>query len=369
MSPEAHAKYGPSSMARIIACPGSVKLSEQAPQGTKESPYAAEGTAAHNLAEAILLEEPYANWPEHDEEMVAAVEHYTNYCDDLLNGADHYGIEAKLFGDEELFGTADCWALDGRTLHVVDYKHGAGVDVDPEENKQALTYAALIFMDEQTGVKASDVDEVVLTIVQPRTPGQTVKSWACDTKRVQKHMHQVDAAINSSKLETPPIAMGDHCKWCRAKLLCPAILKAEQGVAAFDVNDVDPGLLQSMLDAVKPIEAKIKELKSYALERMESGESIPEWKMVQIRPRQLWTNDDDLHKWAKRNGFLRTLYQTKPLTPLQAIKILPDDYTKSIGKIIEKKSSGLTIAPRSDKRKEVDSIASNLAAMAARVSA
>lgn len=364
MSPQAHAKYGPSSMARIIACPGSVQLSEKMPKGEKESPYAAEGTAAHNLAEAILLEEPYENWPEHDTEMVAAVQQYSDYCDALLGVADHYGIEAKLFGDDELFGTADCWALIERSLYVVDYKHGAGVAVDPEENKQALTYAGLIFMDPQSGVTPDMVDTVTLVIIQPRTPGTAVKTWATTTERVQEHMRQVDAAINSSKLETPPITMGDHCRWCKAKLICPAIRAAEEGIATYDINDIEPLELARMLDAVKPIQAKINELLTYSQERIESGAKVPGWKLVDKVARRTWTDEGDLMKWAKHAGLVRKITEPKLKTPTQATKSVPDKALAKLESFIEKKSSGRTIAPDSDKRKEVMSLAGNLAALA-----
>ena len=48
----AHAKLSPSSAERWMSCPGSVALNEG--KDDKGSSYAAEGTAAHELAEKIL---------------------------------------------------------------------------------------------------------------------------------------------------------------------------------------------------------------------------------------------------------------------------------------------------------------------------
>lgn len=48
----AHARLSPSSAERWMTCPGSVKLAEGIED--KGSSYAAEGTAAHELAEHIL---------------------------------------------------------------------------------------------------------------------------------------------------------------------------------------------------------------------------------------------------------------------------------------------------------------------------
>ena len=48
-----HAKYSPSQLARIIACPGSVAMSEGIEQ-LPTSPYAAEGTMLHGFMEQYL---------------------------------------------------------------------------------------------------------------------------------------------------------------------------------------------------------------------------------------------------------------------------------------------------------------------------
>ncbi len=52
----AHARLSPSAAERWMTCPGSVKLSEAIQD--RESQYAAEGTAAHELAEHILRGQP-----------------------------------------------------------------------------------------------------------------------------------------------------------------------------------------------------------------------------------------------------------------------------------------------------------------------
>ena len=49
-----HSIYGPSSAHRWLRCPGSIKAEAAMPE-EKESPYAAEGTDAHELAEFCLI--------------------------------------------------------------------------------------------------------------------------------------------------------------------------------------------------------------------------------------------------------------------------------------------------------------------------
>ena len=45
-----HADIGPSALHRLLACPGSHRLSKSRPRG-KTSIYAAEGTVAHEICE------------------------------------------------------------------------------------------------------------------------------------------------------------------------------------------------------------------------------------------------------------------------------------------------------------------------------
>ena len=53
MSNARHAKYSPSQLSRIIACPGSVFMSEGIEQ-LPTSPYAAEGTMLHSYMEQYI---------------------------------------------------------------------------------------------------------------------------------------------------------------------------------------------------------------------------------------------------------------------------------------------------------------------------
>src|SRR5690606_938184 len=65
------------------------------------------------------------------------------------------------------YGTSDFCFLDAdaRTLHVWDYKHGAGIVVEVEDSPQLKYYACGML--EDLGLW-DDIDRVVLHIVQPR---------------------------------------------------------------------------------------------------------------------------------------------------------------------------------------------------------
>ena len=355
-----HAPYGPSSMDRIIECPLSVPLSKQAPP-EPESIYAKEGTTAHGHGEEALLSGVSPVLPD-DPEMQQGVDIYFRYCDPLIEQATNYGIEARLVADEELFGTADCWVYNKATrlLEIIDFKYGFN-PVDPEENRQAMTYAALLFLDEEIKLREEDVDVVRLTIVQPRGAGTT--SWDTTPGHIGKHLEIVDGAINATKLDNPPGAMGAHCKWCPAKIICPILTAAEEGLTSWDSRDLNDGELGELLLKAQVLEGKAKAIFAYAHARMEDGQRITGWKLVAKRATRKWIDQAKVLAWAKRNGKLKLMMEPKLLSPAQAGKVLGDDF-ESLEKMVEAVSSGTNLKPSDDPAPEAASLGNALSMIA-----
>ena len=355
----AHAKYSPSSINRLLACPMSINLCAKAPP-QRESAYAAEGTEAHQHCEDALLDYGASIAAIGDPAMKAAAQIYLDYCDPILGRANEYGIEAKAVYSEELFGTVDCYALEERTLHIIDFKYGMGVAVSPDRNTQLMTYAGLIIEDQAIKIGWGDVDTVRLTVIQPRTPGEPVESWDCYPDVIVDHMVEVLESIRESQGEDPAGEIGDHCRWCTAKIICPAVKAAEVGVMKWDSRAIPPEELGEMLVQAHVVEMKIKELFSYAHSRLEDGVFVKGWKLVPKRASKYWTDPEKLEAWAKRNGHLNKLYQKKLITPAQAAKLFDDD---SVNRFIESRSSGTNLKPSSDKAPEVQSLGGALSAI------
>lgn len=92
----AHAILGASSASRWLACPGSVRLTKDLPD--QSSPYAALGSAAHDLCEKCLLDgsDAVSHMGEYisakgeefqvDAEMADAVQVYLDYVREIKNG-------------------------------------------------------------------------------------------------------------------------------------------------------------------------------------------------------------------------------------------------------------------------------------------
>ena len=146
MADKKHSTVGASSATRWWNCPGSVALSSNIAK-QPPSPYAEEGTAAHELAERCLKErkDPFQlvgefaeNGWEFTEEMA---EHVITYLEAINSDLNKYNLTwdnvevERHFTlshiDKEAFGTNDAnLGIFLRRLIVYDFKYGSGVPVE-----------------------------------------------------------------------------------------------------------------------------------------------------------------------------------------------------------------------------------------------
>ena len=196
-----HALLSASGAGRWLACPPSAKLEEQFPD--TESPAAAEGTLAHELAEAkvrnfffpkefskrklnstvkkLQADELWNN------EMHGYTDEYLDYIKNTalsLKSMPSVRIKQRVYFKEytladpedkiEGSGIADCILLYGDTVHVIDFKYGKGVPVNADNNPQLMLYALGAY---QAYRMLYPVSRAKLTIVQPRL--DSISEWEC----------------------------------------------------------------------------------------------------------------------------------------------------------------------------------------------
>ena len=143
----------------------------------EQSPYAAEGTVAHDLAESILrhkLEGKKApKLDDHSTEMVEAVNRYVDICEEKVNEARARSSDAEAMIEARLdfsrwvpegFGTGDMVIVADGILEVIDLKYGKGVPVSAIENTQMRLYALGAY---DVNEFLYDIKTVRMTIVQP----------------------------------------------------------------------------------------------------------------------------------------------------------------------------------------------------------
>ena len=382
MPPVKHALLGASSAARWLACPASARATEGLPDD--ETPYAAEGTRAHEVCEAHLrhclkyweagraapaLGESIRldGQPDDPAEMVRAANLYANFLHELWVGFPH---RPSVFIEQEVdvsewvpggFGTCDCLLIGGGLLHIVDFKYGQGVPVSPVRNPQLMYYALgayELFRD------IDDIDTVCMSIVQPRIqtepetwqlPLADLLSWAREVLR--------PGAERAWKGEGG-FCPGDHCKktFCKAYPNCRAWQDKYGPLAGFEplpeaatLSDEDLG---GWLSKVQGLAAYAKDLEEYAHDALLAGRSLPGWKLVQGRSTRKWTDQDAAFQQMERSGIDEALLYTRtPVSLTVAEKMIgKKKFAELMSAFITKAPGAPKLAAASDPRPEYNAL-------------
>lgn len=223
----AHSKFSASASERWMKCPGSVRLCETVPSRT--SKWAEEGTQAHEVLEKMLkavmvektdlfaVEAPNQEMWEHGRKAVAWIRKL--FGQHL--GAD-FLLETRVYLDfihPEMFGTFDSSVIEHfGTLHVIDYKYGAGVPVSPVKNLQMIFYGIGLAARYRWNFKT-----VRLWIYQPRIKGfEGPLYWdvsIAELKKIWVPLY-VEGIKRVEKFPEKYVE-GGWCHWCNAKGVCP----------------------------------------------------------------------------------------------------------------------------------------------------
>ena len=387
---KAHAELGASTASRWMACPGSIRLTRGLPN--PETEYSREGTAAHRLGELALRKEKETYlWTGMElenvvvtEEMAENVKVYVDHCRELIASDKDaiFWIERPFNlqrlnppGDAEMFGTPDfmIYLPSTRTLHVVDYKNGKGVVVEVTGNKQTRYYGlggVLSIQDEHPELQ---IDDVVLTIIQPRAGhvDGPIRSETLDYLELLEFAGDLMNAAARTLDPNAPLVAGNHCRFCPASSRCPAQLALAESIAQVEFSQMLPnvpehqppapellpsGDLGDMLQRVPILEDWIKAMWAEAARRLEAGEKVEGLKLVAKRAQRNWIDEQEARAVIELEVGLRPEdYEDRRLkSPAQIEKLLGRTVFGTIeGDLVLKRSSGNTVALASDARQEV----------------
>lgn len=243
-----HSKFSASGAERWINCPGSVQLSEGLPD--KSSPWAEEGTRAHELLEITLKDALTAGRVESNPFSAVApghrftmemIQYARDAADFILRIASPHSevlVETRIVLDfihPEMFGTFDAAVVDHfGTLHVFDYKYGAGRFVSPKGNLQMIFYGLGLAYKYQWNFK-----RVRLWIIQPRVRGYDGPLfWDLSINELRNYQDIFEEGVRSIQTSPEEYAEGSWCHWCKAKSICPLKLKTKQekGKSVFTIS-------------------------------------------------------------------------------------------------------------------------------------
>jgi hypothetical protein len=363
---------GGSTAKRVINCPGSVALVQKMPP-KPSSEHADRGTLLHNVIAEILGKD----LPGHTfigtkyNDQVLTEDLYVEKIEAALAALDEidpkreliYEVETKVgFGDllPGVFGSTDLVGRMGNRAIVLDWKFGDGVAVDAEENPQLMFYAAACMRTEATKWAFDGNDEVELIIIQP----PMIKRWVTTKERIKAFEQELVLAVHESQKPDAKLQHGDHCRWCAAKPICPRMTGAVDRALKTQLDQVDLPTLGKYLQNAELLEQWIADLRGLAHQMLDSGKSVPGYKLVNKRSTRQWADEKKALAQLHDMGLTREeLFKPEELSsPAQVEKVLkkrkmalPDDLVVAV-------SSGTTMAPESDPRPAVVQIGQTLVA-------
>jgi hypothetical protein len=294
------------------------------------SPYAAEGTAAHELLEDCIKAKAdpakYEGKPSNgiivDRGMADAVTVATDWFWALE--PDWHESEMEVMIPELDLpghpgqGHIDLVAVKAGILYVIDYKHGQGVGVSAEGNPQLMLYAlgALRWLrgpmqTKTIGALSRTINAIKLVIIQPRLRGgEPITLHDLPLKALDKFVGTVGRAVKAIREESTVRHAGEEqCHFCRAAGTCEEFARTAIDAAKLDFADVldgEPGQqpaagtmsikdLGACLSAVPLITAWVKAIEAEVTTRLMNGQPVPGFKLVEGRSVRKWADEAALH--------------------------------------------------------------------------
>lgn len=392
----AHSKLGASSMYRWRACPGSVRLSEGLPR--KSSVYAAEGSVAHEIAEQKLRArvDPAAaaageyRWHEvgeivkydgHDIEVTQEMHDCVDqYVETIVAHASQPGCELLIEQRLDLsrlhpamFGTSDAIVIDHNKgeVWVYDYKHGAGIAVDAEDNEQMQFYAVGALLRTAVPLKL-----VGVCIVQPRAFHALgpVRRWSMTPGDVFRFIDALQEAAEATEKPDAALAVGEHCRFCPAAQFnaCPELKRVALETASQDFAVVampgtdaapiyDPEELNRILRKLPAIKAWVERVESFAREEALAGRGSPGHKLVRGKGSRELKDVSAFRTWLELGQgiafsamhtapALKSVAQIEKSLPKELVKEFKNEHTRTI-------PGGLVLTEIEDKRPAAQAVA------------
>lgn len=197
-------------------------------------------------------------------------------------------------------GTPDLFGYDkeNKRLYVLDYKTGYQ-NVVAWENKQLLSYAAMIFLSDDYDW---EIEEFCLAILNTR--GDIISSHQPTKETVLFHIARIERSLAFTYEENTFYAVkGKWCQFCPSKSYCPLHRNALE-VKGYMDHDTD-ALIYAKEKRQAEIFRRIKELKT--------KESLSEFFHYELIPKK---------RFKYRQDAPDDLVATKKLTPAEAQKTL-----------------------------------------------
>lgn len=391
-----HESRSPSKRHRWSVCAGSVREEARYPDTRGQA--ASDGTHTHFLLERCVqdgLRDPmelvgqkltsqdgeFTVDQDHAMRVKVAIDYLRERGGQCI--AEEKVDPAPLLGRSDCAGTVDVQRWNGTTYEIIDYKDGMGF-VDPVNNPQLELYAI--------GALAKPEFEqyfthISMTIIQPKNAFKglaPIQSWTITVADLKSRIPKVIAEAAATDDPNAPLTPGEsQCKFCKHKGACSALAGtvakevglmfgpvADMATSAAEKNPTEMSVdqIRQVLEAAPLVRQFIEGVESEAQRRLESGQSIPGFKLVRGRGSRSWGLPDEeiAEKLIKSFGIPKgSVYTMKLVSPAQVEKLKWSKRDGSQDQLSERQirrldaeyvthSSGkLQVVPESDAREAV----------------
>ena len=362
----AHARFSPSAANRLIHCPPSLVLGEAFQE--EESPYAAERSAGHALAEHLIkkhlhlrTKRPVSDY--YSDDLMEAVEDYVAFVIEKIEEAKRecqtplFSVEQRVDISEyspDCFGTADMVIVTDKVAHVIDLKLGRGVEVSAEENPQLMAYGLGVL---DMAEMLYDIEVVRLTIFQPRinnfstwdiTP-EALKTWGEEILKPRSAM----ALAGAGEFQD-----GSWCRFCKARNQCRA--RAEEFLRLAKMEFRQPAQLSD--DEIAEVLKVSDELSKWAADvyafaqdqAVIHGKQWKGYKLVEGRSNRKYSSEEEVAQAAQAAGYT-DIYKKSLIGVTEMERLMgKKEFARILGKLVYKPQGKVTLVPDTDKREAIN---------------
>lgn len=382
-----------------MPCPGSVAQSRGVEDD--ESEFAALGTAAHALGEYCLngswdaweyigdysyggiissverlgIENANRGFAV-DKDMADAVQIYLDAVRmwHPKRNQGNFWVEKKFYSPsihKFFYGQSDVVYLDEpeKTLHVWDYKHGAGVIIEVPWNPQGMYYACGIMEELELW---DTVDKVVIHIAQPRGwhSAGPIRHWSISTEDLLVWLEDTLVPAMDHSLVSSETQSGEHCRFCPARSrACPRLMEGMKElqimveeinkVGADKLTNVQVATFMDLFDVAKIVN---KAAEKTAFTRLSAGAVVPGRKLANARANRTWKDGAEV---AIKKKFGKKAMTVPVLLSPAKIEAMPEGETIT-ARWAEKPDAGLTVVKAGDSRRAVNTDTKSLFKAAAK---
>lgn len=357
-----HAYLSASASHRWLSCPPSAKLCAKIRD--ESSPYAQQGTDAHELCEYKVLHalgekvsDPTENLDFFDTEMDNCTDEYCSYVLEQYEKAKQYCSDPRVLVEQRLdfskwvpdgFGTGDCLIVADKVLHIIDFKYGLGILVEAENNPQMMCYA-LGALDTYDGIY--DIEAVEMTIFQPRR--DNVSTFKLSKEELLKWAEEFLAPTAQLAYNGEgEFNAGEHCQFCKVKATCRKRAEYNMELAVYDFElpaMLEEGEIAEILPKIDGLVAWANDIKDYALQQALSGIEYQGFKVVEGKSNRRYTDGAAVAATVTAAGY--DPYEKKLLGITAMTSLLgKKQFEQLIGGLITKPPGKPALVPESDKR-------------------